>query len=221
MGSFGAEVGMADGAFSVAPGGAGYLAAASYEVEPDASGAAYFWAAAAMCGGRARVLGLGPASRQADVAFIDVLEAMGAEVDRAPAGICVARGSPLHGIEVDLAHLSDTAPTLAVVAALADGPTTVRGIGFIRRKESDRIAAVVTELRRCGIGADELPDGFVVRPAPVRPARVRTYDDHRMAMSFALLGLARPGIEIEGPGCVAKTFPTFWEDLEQLRGRHG
>src|SRR5216683_5271729 len=105
--------------------------------------------------------------------------------------------------------------------ALADGPTTVRGIGFIRRKESDRIAAVVTELRRCGIGADELPDGFVVRPAPVRPARVRTYDDHRMAMSFALLGLARPGIEIEGPGCVAKTFPTFWEDLEQLRGRHG
>jgi 3-phosphoshikimate 1-carboxyvinyltransferase len=104
-----------------------------------------------------------------------------------------------------------------VVAAFADAPTRVRGVGFIRGHETDRIAAVVRELRRCGIDAAEEPDGFVVRPGSPRPARIETYDDHRMAMSFALLGLRAPGITIADPGCVAKTFPDYWSELDALR----
>jgi 3-phosphoshikimate 1-carboxyvinyltransferase len=119
---------------------------------------------------------------------------------------------------VDLADLSDTAQTLAVVAPFASSPTTITGIGFIRGKETDRIGAVVTELRRCGIDAEELPDGLRVHPGTPSPATVSTYDDHRMAMSFALLGLRAPGISIADPGCVAKTFPGYWRALEDLRG---
>jgi 3-phosphoshikimate 1-carboxyvinyltransferase len=146
-----------------------------------------------------------------------VLGEMGAEVVRDADGLEVRGTGRLEGIDVDLADLSDTAQTLAAVAVFATGPTRVRGIGFIRRKETDRIAAVVTELRRLGIEAREEPDGFVIEPGTPRPGRVRTYDDHRMAMSFALLGLVVPGIEIADPGCVAKTFPTYFEVLEQLR----
>ena len=218
MARFGAPVETGSSSYAVPAGGAGYRAVPSYRVEPDASAASYFWAAGALCGGRVRVLGLAPGALQGDVRFVDVLEAMGADVVRDAGGIAVGRSGALRGVDVDLADLSDTAPTLAVVAALAEGPTTVRGIGFVRGKESDRIAAVVSELRRCGVGAEERPDGFVVHPAPLRPARIRTYDDHRMAMSFAVLGLAQPGIEIEDPDCVAKTYPGFWDDLEQLRG---
>jgi 3-phosphoshikimate 1-carboxyvinyltransferase len=104
-----------------------------------------------------------------------------------------------------------------VVAAFADSPTRVTGIGFIRGKETDRIRAVVTELRRLGIDAEEEPDGFVVRPGPIGPATIETYDDHRMAMSFALAGLRSPGVRIADPGCVAKTFPGFWQLLEAFR----
>ena len=126
----------------------------------------------------------------------------------------------MHGVSVDLSDLSDTAPTLAVVAALAESPTTVHGIGFIRHKESDRIAAPVTELRRCGVDAHELSDGFTVTPTSGRTptgARIRTYEDHRIAMAFSVLGLAVPGIEIEHPNCVAKTFPGFFGKLSELR----
>ncbi len=122
----------------------------------------------------------------------------------------------LVGVDVDLSDCSDTAQTLAVVAVFASSPTRVRGIGFIRRKETDRISAVVNELRRCGIDADEEDDGFLVRPGNPRPTRVATYGDHRMAMSFALLGLRVPGIEIADPDCVAKTFPEFFSTLRQL-----
>jgi 3-phosphoshikimate 1-carboxyvinyltransferase len=144
---------------------------------------------------------------------------MGAEVTIGEDFVEVRGTGQLHGVTADLADLSDTAPTLAVVAALASGPTRVTGIGFIRAKETDRIAAVVTELRRCGVDAAEEPDGFVVRPGPGGPhgARVETYDDHRMAMSFAVLGLRVPGIVITDPGCVAKTFPDFFEVLDRLR----
>jgi 3-phosphoshikimate 1-carboxyvinyltransferase len=194
--------------------------ARTYRVEPDASAASYFFAAAAICGGRARVDGLGRGSLQGDTAFVDVLEQMGATVVRTAAFIEVRGERPLRGIDVDLADLSDTAPTLGVVAALATSPTRVRGVGFIRRKESNRIEAVVTELRRCGISAAETDDGFVVHPGDPRPAVVQTYGDHRIAMSFALLGLRSDGIRIADPGCVAKTFPGFFEALEGLRG-HG
>jgi 3-phosphoshikimate 1-carboxyvinyltransferase len=122
-------------------------------------------------------------------------------------------------VEVDMADCSDTAQTLAVVAPFAEGPTRITGIGFIRRKETDRIAATVAELRRCGVEAEAEVDGLVVRPTPGAPrgSAVATYDDHRMAMSFAVLGLRTPGTVILDPGCVAKTFPDFFETLDRLR----
>ncbi len=194
-----------------------YRADEDHHIEPDASAASYFFAAAAILGGRVRVEGLGTGSRQGDMAFVDVLERMGAEVLRDADATEVRGTGRLEGVTVDLGDLSDTAQTLAAVAVFARGPTTIDGIGFIRAKETDRIGAVVTELRRCGIAAEELPDGMRIHPGTPAPASVRTYDDHRMAMSFALLGLRSPGIVIEDPGCVAKTFPGFWRALEALR----
>jgi 3-phosphoshikimate 1-carboxyvinyltransferase len=216
MASFGAAA-RADGprAYVVDPGG---YRAAAYTVEPDASAASYLFAVAAVCGGRVRVEGLGQGSLQGDVRFVDALERMGCTVERGDDAIEVVGGA-LHGIEADFEPISDTAQTLAAVAAIADGPTRVTGIGFIRRKETDRIAAVVTELRRAGVGATEEDDGFVVVPGPIHPATIETYDDHRMAMSFTLLGLRAPGIAIADPGCVAKTFPDFFDVIETLRPR--
>ncbi|MGH9119850.1 MAG: 3-phosphoshikimate 1-carboxyvinyltransferase [Acidimicrobiales bacterium] len=200
----------------------GYTATA-YPIEPDASAASYFLAAAAICGGRVAVPGLGRGSRQGDVAFADLLGRMGATVAWEPDGVSVNGRTDrrLTGIEADLSDVSDTAPTLAVVAAFADSPTRVTGIGFIRAKETDRIAAVVRELRRCGVDADEEVDGFVVRPRTgtgrvVGPAVVQPDGDHRIAMAFAVMGLRAPGISIADPGCVAKTFPGFWTTIERL-----
>jgi 3-phosphoshikimate 1-carboxyvinyltransferase len=150
-----------------------------------------------------------------------VLERMGCRVSRAGDATTVEATGPLTGIDVDMGDISDTAQTLAAVAVFATGPTRVRGIGFIRAKETDRVGNVVRELRRCGIDAREEADGFVIHPGTPRPARVETYDDHRMAMSFALLGLRAPGIEIADPGCVAKTFPGFWDALDALRPSPG
>ncbi|MFC7546593.1 3-phosphoshikimate 1-carboxyvinyltransferase [Plantactinospora sp. GCM10030261] len=188
-----------------------------YAIEPDASAASYFLAAAAVTGGRVTVDGLGTGSIQGDVAFADLLERMGARVERTADSLTVRGGGVLRGIDVDMADISDTAQTLAAVAVFADGPTRVRGIGFIRGKETNRIAAIVTELRRAGIDAVEHEDGFTVRPGVPRPTRFATYDDHRMAMSLSLLGLRSAGIEIADPGCVAKTYPGFFRDLARLR----
>jgi 3-phosphoshikimate 1-carboxyvinyltransferase len=190
--------------------------ATDFSVEPDASAASYFFAAAAITGGRVTVPDLGSASPQGDLKFVDVLWRMGAEVDRGRDSTTV-RGRPLSGGLVDLADLSDTAPTLAVVAPFASSPTEATGIGFIRSKESDRIAAVVTELRRCGIAAEERDDGFIVQPGTPHAATIETYRDHRMAMACALLGLVTPGITITDPDCVAKTFPDYWTRLDGLR----
>jgi 3-phosphoshikimate 1-carboxyvinyltransferase len=123
----------------------------------------------------------------------------------------------LRGIEVDMSQISDTAQTLAAVAVYADAPTRVTGIGFIRKKETDRVGAVVRELQRLGIQALEEDDGFVIHPGTPRPASVETYDDHRMAMSFALIGLRNPGVTILDPKCTSKTFPTYWDVLENMR----
>jgi 3-phosphoshikimate 1-carboxyvinyltransferase len=210
MAAFGVS---ADG-FRVAP--AAY-APTDFAIEPDASAASYFFAAAAITGGRVTVEGLGADSIQGDVAFLDVLERMGARVDRGPASTTVSGTGTLRGIDVDMSDISDTAQTLAAVAVFADGPTRIRGIGFIRRKETDRIAAIVGELRRAGIEASEEDDGFVIVPGGVEPVRFETHDDHRMAMSLALLGLRVAGIELADPGCVAKTYPAFFEDLAMLR----
>lgn len=215
MRSFGAEVSDDDGtAWTV---GGGYTSPGTYVIEPDASAASYFLAAAAITGGRVRIEGLGSASLQGDVAFAGVLADMGARVEIGTDHIEV-RGGELHGITVDLRHVSDTAPTLAVVAAFADGPTTITDIGFVKGKESDRIGAPVTELRRCGVDAEEIDGGLVVRPsASPTAATFETYDDHRMAMAFSLIGLVVPGVAVRDPGCVAKTFPGFFDALEQLR----
>ena len=194
-----------------------FRSARTYAIEPDASAASYFFAAAAILDGRVTVNGLGRDSLQGDLRFVDVLASMGADVQQEATSTTVRASGPLHGVDVDLRHLSDTVPTLAAVAAFADSPTTIHGVGFIRKKETDRIAAVVAELRRCGIDAVELEDGLRIEPGTPRPARIETYDDHRMAMAFALLGLRIPGIEILDPGCVAKTFPTYFEALDQLR----
>ena len=210
MRSFGAQV---TGRTTVPP---GTYRATRYTIEPDASAASYFFAAAAITGGRVRVEGLHSDSLQGDVRFVEVLERMGATVDWEPDAITVT-GGPLHGVDVDLADCSDTAQTLAAVAPFADSPTTVRGIGFIRRKETDRIGNTVRELQRAGLVATEEEDGFTIEPGRPQPARFETYDDHRMAMSLALFGLVVPGIEISDPACVAKTYPEFFSDLDQLR----
>lgn len=213
--SFGVDAAVVgSGRYAVAP---GTYRATDLDIEPDASTASYFLAAAAITGGRVRVPGLGRRSSQGDVAFAGVLAQMGARVVEGGGSIEVSGGRRLRGVDVDLRAISDTAPTLAVVAPFASTPTTVSGIAFIRRKETDRIAAVVRELQRCGVDARERPDGFVVQPGLPRGARIETYDDHRMAMAFALIGLRVPGIEIADPGCVAKTFPGYFEALEQLR----
>jgi 3-phosphoshikimate 1-carboxyvinyltransferase len=215
MAAFGVAVDQPDERTFVVP--AAPYRATTYAIEPDASAASYFFAAPVIAGGRVRVLGLGRDALQGDVRFVDVLEQMGATVERADDHIEVRSSGRLRGVTADLTDFSDTAQTLATTAVHADSPTTVTGIGFIRRKETDRVAAVVTELRRCGIEAVEDPDGWTIVPGTPVPATVRTYDDHRMAMSFALLGLRAPGIEIADPGCVAKTFPTFWAMFDSLR----
>ncbi len=215
MASFGVQVAVTDGrVYEVPPGS---YRAGDYRVEPDASAASYFFAAAAVSGGRVAVDGLGTGSIQGDVGFVDVLAAMGASVTRSADRTQVAGTGALGGVDVSLTDISDTAPTLGAIAPLASGPVRARGIGFIRTKESDRIAAVVAELRRLGADAEEEADGYVVRPSPVHGGVVQTYDDHRIAMAFSVLGLVVPGIAIAEPQCVAKTFPEFYDTLDALR----
>lgn len=201
--------------FEVVP---GRYRATHYKVEPDASAASYFFAAAAITGGEVTVEGLGTESLQGDLGFVDILEKMGAKVVREARRTTVIGPKQLHGVEVDMRDLSDTAQTLAVVAPFADSATRITGIGFIRAKETDRVGAVVRELQKLGIDAVEEADGMVVKPGAPKPGQVSTYHDHRMAMSFALLGLKHEGIEILDPSCTSKTFPTYFKVLDALRG---
>jgi 3-phosphoshikimate 1-carboxyvinyltransferase len=189
----------------------------SYVVEPDASSASYPLAAAAIAGGTVHVPGLGSASLQGDAAFAAVLASMGCDVVQTEMGTTVTREGPLRGVDIDMVDMSDLVPTLAVVAPFAVTPTTIRGVGFIRGKESDRIGDLCRELRRAGVGADEHDDGLTVHPGVPAPARLRTHDDHRLAMSFALLGLVAEGIVIEDPSVVSKSWPGYWAMLEGLR----
>jgi 3-phosphoshikimate 1-carboxyvinyltransferase len=195
--------------------------ASTFAVEPDATAASYFLAAAAMTdGGRVRVPRLGRESVQGDVAFADVLREMGADVTLGDDVVEVRGSGELHGVDVDMGEISDCAQTLAAIAPFADSVTRITGIGFIRRKETDRVGNVVAELRRCGAVAVEEDDGMVIEPSPsMHGAVVRTYGDHRMAMAFALIGLRVDGITIDDPSCVAKTFPGYWRALEGLRSR--
>lgn len=189
--------------------------ARTYAIEPDASAASYFFGAAAISGGRVTVSGLNRNALQGDVHFVDALEQMGCRI-RCDDNSITVEGQPLHGIDIDMNAISDTAQTLAAVAVFADSPTTIRNVGHMRHKETDRISALVTELRRTGIQADEMDDGLTVHPGIPQPAAIKTYDDHRMAMSFSLLGLRSPGIRILDPACTAKTYPRFFDDLSSL-----
>ncbi len=190
--------------------------AADVAIEPDASAASYFFAAAAITGGRIEVPGLGSNTVQGDLAFVDALAKMGATVEQTADSTTVTGPATLNGITIDMSDISDTAQTLAAVAPFATSPTRVDGIGFIRHKETDRIHAICQELSRLGVRAEEFDEGFVIQPSDPSPGIVHTYDDHRMAMSFALLGLRQPGIVIADPGCVRKTFPTFFSVLGEL-----
>jgi 3-phosphoshikimate 1-carboxyvinyltransferase len=196
------------------PGGQSYRRE-TCAIEPDVSQASYFWAAAAICGTRVTVRGLGTESRQGDLGILDLLAAMGCGVFRGPEGTTVA-GGPLKAIEADMGDLPDMVPTLAVVAAFAQGTTRISNVAHLRIKESDRIAAVATELRRMGIRVEEQPDGMAIEGGQPRGARIECYDDHRMAMSFAVAGLMAPGTRIADEQCVAKSFPGFWEVFSAL-----
>ena len=190
----------------------------TYAIESDASAASYFFAAPAILGGKVRVENISRRSRQGDIAFLDILHQMGCEVTEGPDYIEVTASDRLRGVDVDMRDISDTAQTLAVIAPFASSPTRIRGIDFIRAKETDRINAVCAELTRLGVGVQEHPDGMTIQPCgSIRSACVRTYNDHRMAMAFALIGLRATGVSIENPGCVSKTFPNYFEMLEKLR----
>jgi 3-phosphoshikimate 1-carboxyvinyltransferase len=186
-----------------------------YAIEPDASAASYFWGAAAITGGRITVEGLSRDALQGDVGFCDCLQAMGCQVEYASDRITVCGGS-LRGIEVDMNAISDTVQTLAAVALFAQGPTTITGVAHNRLKETDRIADLARELRKLGAAVDERPDGLRIMPGPLRGATIETYNDHRMAMSLALVGLRVPGVVIGNPQCTEKTYPGFFADLQAL-----
>jgi 3-phosphoshikimate 1-carboxyvinyltransferase len=191
--------------------------AQTYRVEPDASSASYFFAAAAVTGGRVRVEGLGRNSLQGDVDFVNVLGSMGCSVTKADSYIEVSGCDRLRGVEVDMNGISDTVMTLAAIAPFASSPTTIHNIAHIRHKESDRLHALATELRRLGVTVEERDDGLVIHPAAtLKPAEIETYDDHRIAMAFAITGLRSPGIAIKDPDCVSKTFPNFFRHLQSL-----
>ena len=185
-------------------------------IEPDATAASYFFAAAALLGGEVTVLSLGRESLQGDVRFLDVLAAMGAEVRFDPDRVTV-RGGELRGFDHDFAAISDTFLTAAALAPFASSPSRIRGIAHTRRQETDRVAAVARELKRLGARVKESAGELEIAPSAIHGGVVETYGDHRMAMSFALIGLKIPGIRIRDPRCVEKTFPDFFERLESLR----
>ncbi|MBL8813588.1 MAG: 3-phosphoshikimate 1-carboxyvinyltransferase [Planctomycetaceae bacterium] len=189
--------------------------AGTYDIEPDASAASYFFGVAAVTGGTVTVAGLSRNALQGDVQFASALEQMGCEVTWGADFITVS-GRPLRGVDIDMNAISDTAQTLSTVAVFASSPTRIRSVGHMRHKETDRIAAVVTELRRAGIAAEEHEDGLTIHPGTPQPCEIRTYDDHRMAMSFSLLGLRVAGIRILDPKCTSKTYPDYFEDLRRL-----
>jgi 3-phosphoshikimate 1-carboxyvinyltransferase len=214
MRDFGVRVHETDFGFRIA--GHQRYQRSDYEIEPDASAASYFFALAAITGGKIEVSGLGAKSLQGDVHFADILGRMGCRVAHHENSIEV-KGGRLRGVEVDMNAISDTVMTLAAVACFAEGVTTIRNVAHIRHKETDRLAALATEVRKLGAEVEEFEDGLSITPGPLHGAAIDTYNDHRMAMSLALVGLRIPGVIIRDPACVAKTYPEFFQDLERLK----
>ncbi len=191
-----------------------------YPIESDASAASYFFAAPAICGGTVKVENISRKSVQGDVAFVDVLKQMGCEVEERDNSILVTRNSSLVGVDVDMRDIPDTAQTLAAIAPFASSATRIRGIASARVKETDRVHATCVELDRLGVRVEEHEDGMTIHPVEkMRSASIQTYNDHRMAMAFSLIGLRFDGVTIENPSCVSKTFPNFFEVLDQLRSQ--
>ncbi len=192
-----------------------------YQIEPDVSAACYFYAAAALTGGRTVVKNVTWNCMQGDLKFLKLLEKMGAEVNDTPDGIEVrgASNGKLKGITVDMKDFSDQTMTLAALAPFADSDVRIENIGHIRLQESDRIHAIATELTRLGIACEEEKDAITIHPGTPKPAVIQTYEDHRMAMAFSLIGLRVAGIEISNPMCCRKTFETYFEVLDSLCSR--
>ena len=202
--------------FTVHP--ASYVPVTNYSIESDASAASYFFAAPAICGGTVRVENISRPAKQGDITFLDVLQEMGCIIHEGDSFIEVGGTKSLNGIDVDMRDIPDTAQTLAVIAPFAASPTRIRGIASARMKETDRVHATCTELARLGVRVEEHEDGMTIYPCDqIQPATIQTYNDHRMAMAFSLIGLRADGITIENPSCVSKTFPNYFDVLDTLR----
>lgn len=215
MRRFGAEVVRTDSGFLVAP--TGYRKA-HVEIEADASAAAYPWVAAAITGGTVRVEGIPTSSTQPDLRLLVALERMGCTVRHDESTVWLRGPDQLGGVDIDMGEAPDAALALAVACLFSDGPSRIRGLSTLRLKETDRLEALRTEILRSGTLATIEGDDLLIEPGDLRSARFETYDDHRMAMSFALVGLRVPRVEIEDPGCVSKTWPDFFEMLDDIRG---
>jgi 3-phosphoshikimate 1-carboxyvinyltransferase len=213
MRAFGASCVDDRGSFRVeAPGG---YTPSDFIVEPDASSATYFGSAAAVTRGVVLVRGLRPDTLQGDIAFFDLLREMGCGVTPVAEGLEIA-GAELRGIDAGMNALPDSVPSLAVAAAFASSPTTISDVAHLRHKESDRLLALSLELGKIGAPASVSGGAITIVPGVARGATIETYDDHRIAMSFAVAGLATGGMSILDPACVAKSFPGFWTELEKF-----
>ncbi|THB79130.1 MAG: 3-phosphoshikimate 1-carboxyvinyltransferase [Desulfobulbaceae bacterium] len=202
--------------FSIEPGGYQHQ---DYQVEGDASNASYFWAAAAVTGGRVRVTNVPVPSLQGDAQLVPLLARMGCNIEQIDGGISVQGPEKLEGISVDMGNMPDVVPTLAVVAAFAEGTTEITNIAHLRIKECDRLNAVVTELGKLGARVEEHADSMIIHGSGgvgLHGAEIHTYDDHRMAMCMAVAGLRIPGVKILDEHCVAKSFPDFWQRFGAL-----
>ncbi len=219
MERFGAEIERGDKNRFKVKSGRNY-AGQEYIVEGDASSASYFFLAAALCRGRVRVMNINPESLQGDIKFLNIMEGVGCSIVRGDSWVDVI-GGPLHGGDVvfDMGNMPDMVPTLAVLAAFRQGRTSITNVSHLRLKESDRIAALVNELHRIGVNAKERDDGLVIEGGKPHGAEIETYNDHRIAMSFAIAGLAIPKMKIQDKLCVGKSFPGFWDELQKLYGR--
>ncbi len=201
--------------FTIHP--AHYSPLSTYQIESDASAASYFFAAPAICGGTVRVENISRTSKQGDIAFLDVLEQMGCQVTDGENFIEISGAESLLGMDIDMRNIPDTAQTLAAIAPFASSPTRIRGIASARVKETDRVHATCVELARLGVQVDEHEDGMTIYPCQIfKPANIQTYNDHRMAMAFSVIGLRLGDVTIENPSCVSKTFPNYFKVLESL-----
>ncbi len=216
MGAFGVEVAMDGTGRYMVQGGQCYRGR-TYRIEGDASSASYFFLAAALLKGRVRVENINPRTGQGDIAFLALLERLGCRVLRGENHVEIVGGDLPEGeMTFDLGAMPDMVPTLAALCAMRPGRSIIRNVAHLRFKESDRLAALVSELKKTGVAAEETADGIAVTGGSPRGATIATYDDHRIAMSFAVLGLAVPGMKIAGEECVGKSFPGFWRALEGL-----